>query len=327
MKTKKLLVTGGAGFIGSHFVRLCIGHGYKIVIADKLTYAGDLTRLRDIRSKFKFYKVDIRNRLKIEKILITEKPEIVVNFASQTHVDRSIKYVCEFLETNILGTQALLDISRKYRIGRFIQISTDEVYGEIKNGSFSEDSFLKPSSPYAASKAAADLLIGAYVRTYKFPAIIVRCCNNYGPWQYPEKFIPLSVLKIIKNEKIPVYGRGRNIREWLYVVDCAEGILDVVEKGKIGEIYNLGSGQKEQNIKIAKMITRILKKGNEYIGFVKDRPGHDIRYSLNSGKVYREIGWKPKIDIKNGLQKVVYWCLENKNWLLSKWKNIYWLYE
>jgi dTDP-glucose 4,6-dehydratase len=314
----KILVTGGAGFIGSAFVRLAAREGYEVVIVDKLTYAGDLARLKERERKYKFYKVDICDKARLKAVFKKEKPEIVVNFSAETHVDRSILNSKAFLQTNIIGTQVLLDISRKYKIKKFIQISTDEVYGEIKKGKFHEDSPLRPNSPYAASKAAADLLIRTYIRTYDFPALIIRPCNNYGPWQYPEKLIPLSILKILSKRKIPIYGNGKNIREWLYVDDCAEGILEVLKRGRVGEIYNLGSGEEKQNLKVAKMILNILKTPADMIEFVKDRAGHDIRYRLDSRKLFNETKWQPKVAFGVGLKLTKDWYIRNKDWLLSK---------
>jgi len=318
----KILVTGGAGFIGSAFVRAAVKKGNKVVIIDKLTYAGDLERLKEISGNLKFYKADIYNKKQVESIFKREKADIVVSFAAETHVDRSILDSRIFMETNILGTQVLLDISRDCKIKRFIHISSDEVYGEIKKGEFNENSPLKPNSPYAASKAAADLLIKAYVRTYGFPAIIIRPSNNYGPWQYPEKLIPLSISKILRNEKIPLFAKGENVREWLYVEDCAEGILQIVKKGKKGETYNLGSNEERQNIEVVKMILNILNEPLDLIQFVKDRPGHDIRYRLNSQKIFNETGWKPKMKFEDGIKLTVQWCLRHKDWLLSKSKGI-----
>jgi len=326
-KLSKILVTGGAGFIGSAFVRLALRKGYKVIVADKLTYAADKARLADIEKEYKFYKADICDKRRMESISREERPEAIINFAAETHVDRSIKNPGSFMANNVLGIQVLLDISRISSAVKLIQISTDEVYGEISRGKFTEDSPLKPNSPYAASKAACDLLIKSYIRTYGFPAIVIRPCNNYGPWQYPEKFIPLAILKILRGEKIPVYGKGINVREWLYVTDCAEGILRIMEKGKIGETYNLGSGQESQNIDIAKTVIKILKKDKKSIEFVQDRPGHDIRYSLSSRKVEREIGWQPKTDLSDGLIKLVDWCVKNRDWLFSKYRNVRLLYR
>lgn len=344
----KILVTGGAGFIGSAFVRLLLrdcphstkglspqkanskntkGTVPELVVVDKLTYAGDLKRLEEVKGKYKFYKADICNKKQVEQIFEKEKPDTVLNFAAQTHVDRSIQDASPFIETNVRGTHVLLDVSRTYKIDRLIHLSSDEVYGEIRKGKFSEDSPLQPNSPYAASKAAADLLIRTYIRTYGFPAIIVRPCNNYGPWQYPEKFIPLSILRILQNKKIPVYGRGKNVREWLYVEDCAEGILQILEKGKLGEVYNLGSNQERQNIEAAKTILKIFRKNEGLIGFVKDRPGHDFRYSLNSRKIYRDTGWHAGIGFQMGLEKTAQWCREHRDWLFNHGKNVSRMYD
>lgn len=323
----KILVTGGAGFIGSAFVRLAAKKGYKVIVVDKLTYAGDLARLKDIKGEFEFYRADICQKNLVESVFEKERPQIIVNFSAETHVDRSIIDSSAFIETNIKGTQVLLDVARSYEIQKFIHLSTDEVYGEIERGEFHEHSPLKPNSPYAASKAAADLLIKAYMRTYKFPAIVVRPCNNYGPWQYPEKLIPLVILKTLKNEKIPVYANGKNVREWLYVCDCAEGLLQILKKGRIGEIYNLGSNEERQNIEVVKVILNILNGHQNLIQFVKDRPGHDIRYKLNSRKIFNEIGWKPRIKFEEGIKLTVLWYLRQKKWLLSKYKVIAKLYS
>lgn len=323
----KILVTGGAGFIGSEFVRQAIKKGYKIVVVDKLTYAGDMKRLQELKPKFKFYKKNICDQKQIDLIFKKECPEAIVNFAAESHVDRSIIDSSPFIETNIKGTKNIIDLALKFKIPKVIQISTDEVYGDIEKGSFSEGSPLKPNSPYAASKAAADLLLKSYMRTYSLPGIIVRPSNNYGPWQYPEKLIPLAILKILRNEKIPVYAQGKNIREWLYVEDCANAILKVLEKGRVGEIYNIGSNQEKQNIEAVKDILKILDKKEELIQFVKDRPGHDIRYKLNSQKITKETGWKPLVNFEQGLRYTVYWYLKNKDWLLNKWKDIACLYK
>lgn len=322
----KILVTGGAGFIGSAFVRLLARdcpltgrrRGLPLAVVDNLTYAGDLARLKEIRGKYKFYKADICNKNLIETIFRKERPQIVVHFAASTHVDRSIQNASPFIETNVKGTQVLLDASRKYKVKKLIHISTDEIYGEIKKGKFSEDSPLKPNSPYAASKAAADLLIKSYIRTYNFPAIIIRPSNNYGPWQYPEKLIPLAILKIIKKQKVPVYADGKNVREWLYVEDCVKGIYQIMQKGKTGEIYNLGSNDEKKNIDVVRTILRILKADDDRIQFVKDRPGHDIRYRLDSKRIFNETGWKPQVKFEEGINLTVNWYLRNNNWLLSK---------
>ncbi len=317
----KILVTGGAGFIGSEFVRILVKQGLstkgtvpEILVVDNLTYAGDLKRLEEVKEQFEFYKADICDKSRIEFIFNKEKPDYLVNFAAQTHVDRSIVDAVPFVDTNIKGVLVLLDMARKYKIRKFLQISTDEVYGETKLGKFSEESSLRPNSPYAASKAAADLLIKSYIRTYNFPAIIVRPCNNYGPWQYPEKLIPVIISRALKNRNVPVYAKGQNIREWLYVSDCAKAILSVLKKGRTGEIYNIGSGQEKRNIEVVKKILKILGKPNKLIRFVKDRPGHDIRYRLNSKKVVSETGWKPKVGFEQGIRLTVNWYLSHKNW-------------
>jgi len=329
----KILVTGGAGFIGSAFVRLLSkglspkGTVPEIIVVDKLTYAGDLKRLEEAKGKFKFYKTDICNKTSIQSIFQKEKPDVVVHFAAESHVDRSIDDATPFIDTNIKGTQILLDASRKHKISKIIHISTDEIYGEIPNGKFNENSPIKPNSPYAASKAAADLLVQSYIRTYKFPAIIIRPSNNYGPWQYPEKLIPLSVLKILVGLNIPVYGKGENVREWLYVNDCARGILKIMQKGKIGEIYNLGSGQESKNINTVRLLLKTLRVSQDRFEFVKDRLGHDIRYSLNSKKLVQELGWKALVKLPEGMKLTVAWSLKHTPWLKSKLGDINKLYN
>ncbi|MCX5706508.1 MAG: dTDP-glucose 4,6-dehydratase [Candidatus Omnitrophica bacterium] len=318
-------MTGGAGFIGSAFIRLLLRDGSMLnghknrtvpIVIDKLTYAGDLKRLKEVKGRFKFYKTDICNKKQIDSILSKEKPDIVVHFAAESHVDRSINDASPFIETNIKGTQILLDASRKHKVSKFIFISSDEVYGEIPSGKFTEKSSIKPNSPYAASKASADLLVQAYVRTYKFPAIIIRPCNNYGPWQYPEKLIPVAIASVLKGGKVPVYARGQNVREWLYVDDCAQGIMTIMNKGKIGQIYNLGSGAESKNINTVKLLLKNLGVSQNRYKFVKDRPGHDIRYSLNSSKIKKALGWSPKVKFEEGIKLTINWYLQNKNWLL-----------
>lgn len=320
-RISQILVTGGAGFIGSAFVRLLVKKGCRPVVIDKLSYAADLGRLRQALGGYKFYKADICDKENIEVVFKKEMPGEVVNFAAETHVDRSIKDASAFTRTNIEGVRVLLEACRKYRIKKFVQISTDECYGDIKKGKFSESSPLMPNSPYAASKAAADLLIRAYIRTYGFPAIIIRPCNNYGPWQYPEKLIPVISYRALKNQKAPVYARGLNIREWLYVEDCAEGILRIMDRGRLGEVYNLGSGREKRNIDLVKKILRILARPESLIRFVKDRPGHDYRYSLDSLKISR-LGWVVKTDLEAGIKKTVNWYKQNLDWAEAKIRNI-----
>ena len=323
----KLLITGGAGFIGSEFVRQTVKLGMETVVVDKLTYAGDLERLREVKDKIVFYKADITNREFIEFIFKKEKPNVVVHWAAESHVDRSILDATPFVETNIKGTQVLLDVAKDIGVDLFINVATDEVYGELgEEGQFYENTPLNPNSPYSVSKASADMLGRAYFRTFRLPVITVRPSNNYGPWQYPEKLIPVVILKALNDEKIPVYGKGENIREWLYVSDCVEAVLSIIEEGKPGEIYNIGSGFEKRNIDVVKTILKILNKPDDLISFVKDRPGHDFRYSLNTQKIEREIGWRAKTTFEEGIEKTVNWYLDNLDWVNEKlgYLKIYW---
>lgn len=326
----KILVTGGAGFIGSEFVRQAVKEGHSVIVVDKLTYAGDIKRIEEVLERVKFYQLDVCNQRGIDELYRQEKPQVVVHFAAETHVDRSILSGKEFLKTNILGTQTLLEASRKYGVELFVNISTDEVYGEIREGKFTEDSPLIPNSPYSVSKASQDMLGRAYFRTYGLPVITVRPSNNYGPWQYPEKLIPVVIVKALGNEPVPVYGDGSNVREWLYVEDCAEAVLRILEKGRAGEIYNVGSGIEKHNLEVVKAILSLLGKPYSLIQFVKDRPGHDYRYSLSTQKVEREIGWKARTTFEEGLEKTVKWYLENLDWVREKirrlrkyWRKVY----
>jgi len=323
----KLLITGGAGFIGSEFVRQAVEKGLNPVVVDKLTYAGDLERLKNVENKIKFYRADITNREFIEYIFRFEKPDVVVHWAAESHVDRSILDASPFIDTNVKGTQVLLDVSKEIGVKKFINIATDEVYGELgEEGQFYEDTPLIPNSPYSVSKASADMLGRAYYKTYGLPVITVRPSNNYGWWQYPEKLIPVVILKAINDEPIPVYGTGKNIREWLFVSDCAEAVFKIMEKGKEGDIYNVGSGQERRNIEVVKAILSILNKPESLIEFVKDRPGHDYRYSLNTQKIERELGWKAKVTFEEGIEKTVRWYLDNMDWVERKLKYLkeYW---
>jgi dTDP-glucose 4,6-dehydratase len=306
----KVLVTGGAGFIGSEFVRQGVKNGCKIIVVDKLTYAGDLKRLAAVKGRYKFYKVDICDKKKLEAVFKNERPELVAHFAAESHVDRSIEDASPFTDTNIKGTQIMLDCARKFKTKRFLHVSTDEVYGEIEKGQFSELSPFNPNSPYSVSKAAADMLVRAYYRTYGIPVLVVRPSNNYGPWQFPEKLIPVAINKVRAGGKIPVYARGQNVREWLYVSDCAQAVWLVLKKGRIGEAYNIGSGQERKNIDTVKMILRAMNAPLDRIEFVKDRPGHDIRYSLSTAKIKRELGWQAKVKFPEGLKKTVEWYLK-----------------
>ena len=326
-----MLITGGAGFIGSEFVRQAVRKGHQVVVVDKLTYAGDLERLSEVRKDITFYKADISNQEFIEHIFEKENPEVIVHFAAESHVDRSLLDPYPFISSNVLGTQVLLEVSKAKGVELFVNMSTDEVYGDLgKEGSFTEESPLKPNSPYSTTKASADMLGRAYYRSFGLPVVTIRASNNYGPWQYPEKFVPVIILKALHDEKIPVYGDGTNVREWLYVTDCAEGIMAAIDRGKAGEIYNIGSKEEKQNIEVAKAILELLGKGEELIEFVKDRPGHDFRYSLDTTKAKRDLGWEAKTSFDEGLKKTVEWYIEHLKWAQDKvaylndyWKRVY----
>jgi len=316
---KKLLVTGGAGFIGSEFVRQGVQRRYAITVIDKLSYAGDLKRIREVEGKITFHAADITDRKSVQDIMKSEKPDTVVHWAAESHVDRSIANASPFLETNITGTQVLLDAAKDYGVKQFINISTDEVYGDLgKDGRFYESTPLNPSSPYSVSKASADMLGRAYQRTYGLPVITIRPSNNYGPWQYPEKLIPVIIMKAMNNEKVPVYAKGENVREWLFVSDCADAVFQIMEKGEAGEIYNIGSGEEKRNIEVVKTVLALLKKPEDLIEFTKDRPGHDFRYSLNSDKIKGQLGWRCRVSFADGIEKTVRWYVENMDWVKSK---------
>jgi len=309
----KILITGGAGFIGSNFVRyMLLKHpDEEIVVLDKLTYAGKLENLQDVRDKIDFIKGDICNKSDVEKAI--NGCEAVFNFAAETHVDRSIIEAGTFVKTDVLGVHTLLEAARKHEVKKFMQISTDEVYGSIKEGSFIENDPLIPSSPYSASKASADMLCGAYFKTYGAPVLITRSSNNFGPYQYPEKLIPVLIINALQNKPLPIYGDGRNIRDWLYVLDNCSAIDLVFKRGKIGEIYNIASGVEKQNIEIAHLILEELKKPKSLIKFVEDRAGHDFRYSLDFEKI-KKLGWQPRANFEERLKETVYWYKENSWW-------------
>ncbi len=317
---KKVFVTGGAGFIGSNFVYYMLKKhtDYKIVCLDKLTYAGNLETLEDAFKNplFSFEKVDIADADAINKLFEKEKPDIVVNFAAESHVDRSIEDPSVFLKTNILGTQVLMDACRKYGIERYHQVSTDEVYGDLPLDRpdlfFTETTPLHTSSPYSASKAAADLLVLAYYRTYGLSITISRCSNNYGPYHYPEKLIPLMITNALYGKKLPVYGDGKNVRDWLYVEDHCKAIDMIIHKGKVGEIYNIGGHNERNNLEVVQTIIDALGKGE--IQFVADRKGHDRRYAIDPTKIRNELGWFPETKFDEGIQKTIDWYLANKNW-------------
>jgi len=327
----RMLITGGAGFIGSGCVRQAVRKGHQVAVVDKLTYAGDLERLSEVTKDITFYKADISNQEFIEHIFEKENPEVVVHFAAESHVDRSLLDPYPFIGSKVLGTQVLLEVSKAKGVELFVNMSTDEVYGDLgKEGSFTEESPLKPNSPYSTTKASADMLGRAYYRSFGLPVITIRASNNYGPWQYPEKFVPVIILKALRDEKIPVYGDGTNVREWPYVTDCAEGIMAAIVRGKAGEIYNIGSKEEKRNIEVAKAILKLLGKGEELIEFVKDRPGHDFRYSLDTTQAKRELGWEAKTSFDEGLKKTVDWYIEHLKWAQDKvaylndyWKRVY----
>ncbi len=315
----KILVTGGAGFIGSNFIRIALqSDKYKIVNYDKLTYAGNLENLKDIENHphYAFYRGDITDYDLLKEICSKEKINTIINFAAETHVDRSIQNSYPFIQTNIVGTQTLLEIALELRLYKFIQISTDEVYGSLgDSGLFVENSNLKPNSPYSASKASADLIVRAYYKTYNIPAIITRCSNNYGPFQFPEKLIPLIILNAMQMKKIPVYGDGKNIRDWIYVDDHCYAILDILNKGNVGEIYNIGANCEKQNIDIVRLILNIMGIDHSLIEFVDDRPAHDRRYAIDSSKINNKIGWHPKMDFEQGIEKTIDWYQSNQDWI------------
>jgi dTDP-glucose 4,6-dehydratase len=315
----RLLVTGGAGFIGNNFIRYILNKykDYFIINLDKLTYAGCLDNLKDVQNnpRYKFVHGDICDPVVVKKLM--KSCDVVVNFAAESHVDRSIKDPSSFIKTNFTGVYNLLEIAKKSNIKKFIQISTDEVYGSILSGSFKEDSPLNPSSPYSASKASADLLALSYYTTFKLPVLITRSSNNFGPYQYPEKIIPLFTTNALQGKSLPVYGTGKNIRDWIYVEDNCRGIDLVLHKGKIGEIYNIGGGNEKSNIEITNLILKYLNKPKSLITFVKDRLGHDFRYSLNCDKI-KKLGFKPKYDFETALRRTIEWYINNKSWWLSK---------
>lgn len=317
-----VLVTGGAGFIGSNFVYYMLNKyaDYKIVCVDCLTYAGNMLTLKEALKKpnFVFYKTDICDRKEMYDIFEKELPDVVVNFAAESHVDRSIENPEVFLKTNILGTQVMMDACRKYGNIRYHQVSTDEVYGDLPLDRpdlfFTEETPIHTSSPYSSSKAAADLLVLAYHRTYGLPVTISRCSNNYGPYHFPEKLIPLMIVNALHDKPLPVYGKGENVRDWLYVEDHCKAIDLIVHNGKIGEVYNIGGHNEMANIDIVKLICKKLNKPESLITFVADRKGHDMRYAIDPSKIHNELGWLPETRFADGLEKTIAWYLENRKW-------------
>ena len=318
-----IIVTGGAGFIGSNFVFHMLNKypDYRIVCLDCLTYAGNLSTLEPVMDNpnFRFVKESITDRDAVYKLFEEEHPDMVVNFAAESHVDRSIENPQVFLDTNIIGTSVLMDACRKYGIKRYHQVSTDEVYGDLPLDRpdlfFHEDTPIHTSSPYSTSKASADLLVGAYHRTYGLNTTISRCSNNYGPYQFPEKLIPLTISKALKDEKIPVYGTGENVRDWIHVIDHNIGVDLIVRNGKSGEVYNLGGHSERTNLEIVKIILKQLGKSEDLIEFVTDRKGHDLRYAIDSSKVEKELGWERTYTFEKGIKETIDWYLNNEEWL------------
>lgn len=317
-----IIVTGGAGFIGSNFIfHMLKAHpDYRIICLDKLTYAGNLSTLEPAMTnpKFLFVKADICDRKAVNELFETQKPDVVVNFAAESHVDRSIENPDIFLETNIKGTAVLMDACRKYGIKRYHQVSTDEVYGDLPLDRpdlfFTEETPLHTSSPYSSSKAGADLLVMAYHRTYGLPVTISRCSNNYGPYHFPEKLIPLMITNALADKPLPVYGEGINVRDWLYVEDHCKAIDLIIHKGTVGEVYNIGGHNEMRNIDIVKLICKELNKPESLITYVTDRKGHDMRYAIDPTKIHNELGWLPETKFADGIKKTIKWYLENEKW-------------
>lgn len=314
----KILVTGGAGFIGSNFVRrLLLASDHEVVSVDALTYAGNLENLSDVERhpRYRFVRGDIADAAAMDAVFAAERPAIVVHFAAESHVDRSVLDATAFVRTNVQGTQVLLDKSRIYQVQRFVHVSTDEVYGSLgAYGYFSELTPIQPNSPYSASKAASDLLVRAAVHTHGLDAVTTRCSNNYGPYQFPEKLIPLMIANALEGKSLPVYGDGRNVRDWIHVLDHCEGIQMAMERGESGEVYNFGGDAERENLFVVKEILRLLGKDESLIHYVKDRPGHDRRYAMDSSKAKALLGWAPRHTFESGLRQTVDWYVQNKPW-------------
>ncbi|MCB9869485.1 MAG: dTDP-glucose 4,6-dehydratase [Planctomycetes bacterium] len=314
----KILVTGGAGFIGSNFIRLLLQRGgHQVVNLDALTYAGNLESLADVANEpgYAFVKGDIAERDQVEAVFAAHRPSVVVHFAAESHVDRSVLDASAFVRTNVMGTQVLLDVARANGVERFVHVSTDEVYGSLgATGKFTESTPLAPNSPYSASKTGSDLLVRAAFHTHGFPCLTTRCSNNYGPFQFPEKLIPLMILNALDGKSLPVYGDGKNVRDWIYVTDHCSGILAVMERGRDGEVYNIGGNAEKQNIEVVKTLLGLLGKGEELITFVKDRPGHDLRYAIDNTKIRSELGWEPAHSFDTALRETVDWYRSNAAW-------------
>lgn len=314
----KILLTGGMGFMGSNMVRHLLTKypDYHVVNVDKMTYAGNPENLRDVENdkRYIFYQADIADEQRMDEIVGKEKPDVIVNYAAETHVDRSILDPKAFLMTDVIGTHSLLEAVRKHDIGKFVQISTDEVFGSIAEGAFTEDSPFEPNSPYSAAKAGGDHLCRAYNVTYGTPVIVTHSCNFMGPYQYPEKLIPLFITNLMEGKKVPVYGKGLNVREWIYTEDHCNAVDTIMHKGEIGEIYNIGTGNEMTNIDITKKILAHMGKGEEMMDFVQDRAGHDFRYAIDSSKLRNKLGWKSEVDFDDALERTVRWFQENEAW-------------
>jgi len=322
---KNILVTGGAGFIGSNFIKYSLNNfDYNIVNFDKLTYAGNLENLVDVEfnDKYKFVKGDICEKEEVTKAVLDNEIDTIINFAAESHVDRSILGAKEFINTNVGGTHVLLEVLKDNKLEKYLQVSTDEVYGSLpedkKEIKFTENTPITTNSPYSASKASADLLCNAFYHTFDLPILITRCSNNYGPYQFPEKLIPLMIAKAMEGEQLPVYGDGKNIRDWLYVDDHCSAIMTVLNKGKEGEVYNIGGNNEWYNIDIVKLILKKLDISEDKIKYVKDRPGHDRRYAIDSTKIMSELGWKPKYNFETGIELTINWYKKNVDW----WKKV-----
>ncbi len=319
---KTILIVGGAGFIGSNFVNYYadLHKDSRVVVFDALTYAGNLKNLEKVKDKIIFVKGDIANKRDVENVFAEYQPDFVVNFAAETHVDRSILGPEIFLETNVKGTQILLEASKKHTVAKYLQVSTDEVYGDLGDTTgtyFTEETPLAPNCPYAASKAAADLFVLSYFETYKLPVVITRCTNNYGPYQYTEKLIPFFLMKAMNNEKLPMYGDGKNIRDWLYVKDHCRAIEMVLHKGKLGNVYNIGGHNEKTNLEITKLLLDKLGKSHDLITYVKDRQAHDRRYAMNASKIQKELGWVPEYTFEEWIDGTIDWYMNNKEWIKS----------
>ncbi len=317
-----ILVTGAAGFMGSHFVKYILERytAYRVVVLDKLTYAGNLDNLKDIalNPRYSFVQGDIADPGTLQKVFSQFAIDMVVNYAAETHVDRSVTDPAAFLKTNIFGTYYLLEAVRQFEVKKFVQISTDEVFGSVHEGAFTEETAMAPNSPYSAAKAGGDLLCRSYFVTHKTPVIVTHSCNVYGPNQYPEKFIPLFITNLIEEKKVPLYGDGLNVREWIYVLDHCRAVDVILHNGKLGEVYNIGSGEEKSNRAVVDVLLGAMGKGEDMVNYVKDRPGHDRRYAIDHSKLARELGWQPEVRFEEGLKITIEWYKNNEWW----WKKI-----